>query len=573
MNSFYSIKKSFIQTLYLLIIINYFTTDSFAKINEKKLISNYFSGIVSSNNNNYDVSLNFLKKLDGLELEHSKFANIYMKSLINNSKLNEAFKFAKRLEKNNINSFESDLIIAIHHFKNAKYDDANNYFSKLLYDHKKSPLEKLIAETLYFWSKVELSNFEDSKTSFSNIDDRFKNIKKIQLTFLNCYYEKKNTDFIYNELINETNVDFSRYNYFYINYLYKNKNFNKAKIVLEKSLNQSPRNLLLNQTKLDIINKRKNIVTNQFDCKNIKDIYAELFYLIANAFSTQSLYDLSNYYLSFAKYLNPNFPSFEILLAENFYMDDKVKKALLSYKKIKDYGEIYDWHASKQTAIILINKKNNLKKGIDIMSHSFKKLSNPNVYQIYDYANFLKNNEEFKDSIKLYTEVLNSIDKRHQLYPKATDGRGIANERLGNWKIAEKDFLQSLEVSPDQAYVINYLAYSWIEKGINIEKSLKMLKKANELKPNDGYITDSLGWALYKLKKFSEAKKYLQLAVKLMPSDPIVNDHYADALWMLNQNLQARYHWEYVLNLKETDEKLRLKINDKLLFGPNFQTR
>ena len=128
-------------------------------------------------------------------------------------------------------------------------------------------------------------------------------------------------------------------------------------------------------------------------------------------------------------------------------------------------------------------------------------------------------------------------------------------------------------MSPDQAYVINYLAYSWIEKGINIEKSLKMLKKANELKPNDGYITDSLGWALYKLKKFSEAKKYLQLAVKLMPSDPIVNDHYADSLWMLNQNLQARYHWEYVLNLKETDEKLRIKINDKLLFGPNFQTR
>ena len=100
-----------------------------------------------------------------------------------------------------------------------------------------------------------------------------------------------------------------------------------------------------------------------------------------------------------------------------------------------------------------------------------------------------------------------------------------------------------------------------------------MLKKANELKPNDGYITDSLGWALYKLKKFTEAKKYLQLAVKLMPSDPIVNDHYADSLWMLNQNLQARYHWEYVLNLKETDEKLRIKINDKLLFGPNFQTR
>ena len=89
-----------------------------------------------------------------------------------------------------------------------------------------------------------------------------------------------------------------------------------------------------------------------------------------------------------------------------------------------------------------------------------------------------------------------------------------------------------MKAKPDQAYVINYLAYSWIEKGIKIEKSLKMLEEANKLRTNDGYITDSLGWALFKLQKYEEAKKILQKAVQLMPSDPIVNDHFADALWM-----------------------------------------
>ena len=92
-----------------------------------------------------------------------------------------------------------------------------------------------------------------------------------------------------------------------------------------------------------------------------------------------------------------------------------------------------------------------------------------------------------------------------------------------------------MSISPDQAHVINYLAYSWIEKGINVEKSLKMLKKANNLKQNDGYIVDSLGWALFKLKRYKESEKYLRLAIMLMPADPIVNDHYGDVLWMTNE--------------------------------------
>ena len=105
-------------------------------------------------------------------------------------------------------------------------------------------------------------------------------------------------------------------------------------------------------------------------------------------------------------------------------------------------------------------------------------------------------------SIKYYSKILQNITRSHELYPKVKDGRGIAYEQTGNWPKAEKDFLDSLEVKPNQAYVINYLAYSWIEKGIKIEKSLKMLEEANRLRSNDGYITDSLGWALYKLKKY-----------------------------------------------------------------------
>ena len=143
----------------------------------------------------------------------------------------------------------------------------------------------------------------------------------------------------------------------------------------------------------------------------------------------------------------------------------------------------------------------------------------------------------------------------------------MAYERIGEWYKAEKDLLSSLEAKPDQAYVINYLAYSWIEQGVKIEKSLKMLEKANNLKPNDPYIIDSLGWALFKLARYKDSKNYLQLAVKLMPDDPTINDHYGDVLWKNKNRIQARYYWNYVLNLEKTEEDLKDNIKYKLILG------
>ena len=153
------------------------------------------------------------------------------------------------------------------------------------------------------------------------------------------------------------------------------------------------------------------------------------------------------------------------------------------------------------------------------------------------------------------------------MYIESTDGRGVAYEQIGNWDKAEKDLLSSLEINPNQAYVLNYLAYSWIEQGIKIEKSLNMLEKANKLRSNDPYITDSLGWALFKLKRYKESKDYLELAVRLLPGDPIVNDHYGDVLWKNGKEIQARYYWNYVLSLEKTENELKKNINEKLIKG------
>ena len=288
--------------------------------------------------------------------------------------------------------------------------------------------------------------------------------------------------------------------------------------------------------------------------------------LLQMLFSSQTIYPLSNFYLNLAKYLNKDFLSYETLLAENFYKIENFKIAKKIYKKLSKFGEAFNWYSSKQLARILI-KEEKQNEALNLLNKTYTNLKNKELYETFDYAEFLKNNEKFKDSIPFYTKILKQIKKDHPLYTEVTDGRGVAYERIGEWSKAEKDLLASLEVNPDQAYVINYLAYSWIEQGIKIDKSLSMLKKANKLRSNDPYITDSLGWALFKLERFKEAKEYLQLAVSLLPADPIVNDHYGDALWKNGNEIQARYYWNYVLKLEKTEDEQKKIIQNKLIKG------
>ena len=380
---------------------------------------------------------------------------------------------------------------------------------------------------------------------------------------MNCYFNNEKTELLFNELISNQRTDFSRYNYFYANYLdsigLKEKAFN----VVERSLKKYPRNLLLNQYKLDLANLKNNFY---FDCKKEQHVIAEIFYITANALSSQSIYQLSNFYLNLAKYLNKEFHAFDTLMAENFYNINDFSNSKKTYQKLINYGDAFKWFANKQISRILI-KQERKDKSLKLLKKSYNDLAVKGLYETFDYAEFLKNNERFEESIKYYTIILNKIDKKHPLYPEVTDGRGVAYERIDEWKKAEKDLLNSLEVSPDQAYVINYLAYTWIEKGIKIKEALEMLKKANKLKSNDPYIIDSLGWALFKLKRYKESKDYLQQAVKLMPADPIVNDHYGDVLWKNGKEIQARYYWNYVMSIEDAEKDLKEKVEKKLTKG------
>ena len=563
MNLFKLSLKIIGQVIFVIIFFSTLEAKSSNKFNDADNISDYFSGILLLNDNQYNSSFKYLKKLSGLEEIHTNYSIKYLYSLVNSGNINEAFNYSRKLEKQKLESFESNLITGIFYLKKSDFKLAKKYFLKAKAKGSKFVLNNYVSDSLYNWSNLTNIDKSSANLELKKLDKRFENLKKIQSVFLNCYYNSSDTNELFSALNSNQRTDFSRYNYFHASYAISIGKINEAKSIVQSALKLYPRNLLLNQYKIDL-NELKNI--DAFDCRKEKHVAAEILYITANALSSQSLYSLSNFYLNLAKFLNEDFHSFETLLAENFYKTNNFEDAKKIYKNLSKRGEAFKWYSTKQLARIFIQEKKT-KDAIKLTSSVYKDLINKEVYETFDFAEFLKNNEKFQESIFHYTAVLKNIKSKHPLYPKATDGRGVAYERIGNWDKAEKDLLASLSADPDQAYVINYLAYSWIEKGIKIEKSLNMLEKANKLKSNDPFIIDSLGWALFKLERYKESKKYLQLAVRLMPGDPIVNDHYGDVLWKNGNQLQARYYWNYVLNLKKTEENLKKIIDKKLIQG------
>ena len=550
--------------LALFVITFLFTSHakSLDKFDRADRVSDYFAGILSFNENEYDESYKFFRKLDGLESSHPDYSAKYLYSLVNSGNFREAFNYSKKLERQNVNIFESRLVLGIYYLKYSKLDLAKENFQKAK-ETKRSVLNDYVTNSLNNWSNLKASSLSNALIEIKKIDERFENLKKIQNIFLNCYFDSPNTENLYKELISNKKTDFSRYNYFYASFMGNSGKTNEAKQIVNSALKSYPRNLKLNQFKADL-NENKNI--SIFNCKNEAHVSAEILYITANALSSQSIYPLSNFYLNLAKFLNEDFHSYDTLLAENFYKIENFKEAKKIYNSLSKKGEAYSWYSAKQLARIYLQEEEK-EKAIKIISDTYDNLINKEIYETFDYAEFLKNNERFKDSIKFYSEIISKVKNNHPLYAEATDGRGVAYERIGEWENAEKDLLASLKANPDQAYVINYLAYSWIEQGVKIEQSLSMLEKANKLRSNDPYIIDSLGWALFKLKRFKESKKYLQLAVRLMPGDPIVNDHYGDVLWKNGNEIQARYYWNYVLNLEKAEDELKKVIEEKLTKG------
>ena len=530
-------------------------------------ISNYLSGIVSAKNYDNNDAYKYLKKVQLLKNHHSRYNVEFLTNLVLLEKFERAFAFSESLWNENELFFEGDLLLGLNFFKNKDYKNSEKYFERL---NKISQynlyFDDLIGNILVAWNKASQGKKKESFDILEKVPKTYRNLKEIQKGFLKCYFDTADTQIFFEKIIEDEEYNFSRYNFFLANYFLFNNREKEAAKIIRNARKENNSNLLLEETETFLEKGKTKKIKNFFNCKNPNDSLAEFFYVIANLYSSENDYRLSNFYLKISEFLNEKFLPNKALLAENFYYQKKYKQSKNIYQELKSIGPAYSWYASKSISAILLEEKGK-EHSVKSLEKAFNFILNVDFEHHYEMANFYKDNKYYEKSIKYYSLALEHINYDHFLVPKILDRRGASYERLGDWENAEKDLIESLKIKPGQAHVMNYLAYSWIDKGINLEEGLEMLIEANKIRKGDGYIIDSLGWAYYAKKDYVKAEKFLQRAVELLPRDSIINDHYGDNLWMLKKTIQARYVWNSVLKLDGTEQKLKEEIEKKLIFG------
>ena len=550
---------------FVLIIFLLYQTQLYSKSNsfndlDSKNLSKYFSGIVAFENNDNTKALEFFNSSKILINEHELYLKRYIYSLVLENKVSQAINLVKNnRNKKNTDFFDANLLLILDSLKKNNYNQAKKYLEKTTTLIGSDKLNLAIFEGLkqyvYVFKEKKILNNKKSLGKLSIISE----------TFQRCYLEDDATDKYFFTLINDSEGDYTRYVYFYLSYLIENNRIEDAKKVT-KNFDYINTTLLLSQGKSLIESNNTRRLIKIFSCKNPNDIIAEFLFLISNLYASQDKFEKSNFYLSLSYFLNPKFVFNLSLVVENQYLNGEYKKAKKTLKKFKKEDNFYYWYRVKKEAQI-IAKERNKKESLNYIVSEFDKIYKLNNKFIFDIANFYKNSKKYEKAIQYYTKIINTLDETSKMKSDLLYRRGGSYERLGKYGKADEDLLNALKINPEDAYVLNYLAYSWLERDYKISEAIEMLEKAYSYKSNDPYIIDSIGWAYYLVDDYLKAEKFLKRAVELMPNDPIVNDHYGDILWKLDRKIQARYFWGTVLKMDETESEMIQNINIKMIEG------
>lgn len=547
----------------LVVFVILFTTPLYSKKDIKnefnlKTLSNYFSGIIAYDNNQNPEALKFFNLSRNLTNKHKPFLKQYVFSLIIDGKVSQAIdKLKSNLKKENSVFFETYFLLSLDSILKKNFIKSDEYLEELSKFKDDGTIENLIYKTL--------KNYNHLFKSREIIPTNFGSLSYVSLALQNCYLGKKQTIIHFENLINNVAVDTGRYKFFYINYLIKNNNLKLLKEITN-DIDPLESTLLIHQTiKWAQKNELKKI-SDIFSCEKESDILSEFFYIIANLYSSQKDFEKSNFYLNISIYLNPSFKFNLSLASENYYENknySQVKKILKNFKKD---DEVYYWYKIKKEGSIISDEFNE-EKAFDYINFELKNIKDPSSKILFDMANISKNFKKYKVAINYYNKLLLKENLNENSYAEILYRRGSCYERLKDFKNSDKDLQESLLIRPNDAYTLNYLAYSWLERDYKIDEAISMLDKAYKLKKNDPFILDSVGWGYFLINDFVNAEIFLKLAIQYMPDDPTVNEHYADALWKLNRKTEAKYYWKSVLNFDDTTDDIKKNIKIKLLIG------
>ena len=522
-------------------------------IHSDDYIKNYLYGSILYDENKHNLAAKNLDKINELTGRHIEYDIKYISSLVINGKLGEAAKIVSETERVYSDIFLFDFIKSVNFLKQKKYEVALSEIKKI---KSNDPLFKEFQNSLIFWIKIQdkkknrLNEIKEYKSRYLSIGLINKFLSSYYLGNLKLYND-------YNSKILNSN-GLIRYQIFSAWNEKKINNHKKAIDILETALTTNDRNLLLKQSIIDF-KKNNNQILSFYDPKKFDDNISEIFYLFSNLYKQRDD-KFSNLLLSLSLEFNDRFLSNHLTSFQNHLSDSKSKNFnYLLISKLKNIGSEYRWYIDYQIAI---------HEGKENIKFLEKSIVADDLFlkdKYFDLANFYRIKKDYQLALNYYDKIEKlNLDLDWTFYYF----KGICHERLNMWDMSEKNLKKSISLSPKQYSVINYLAYSWLEREKNIDEATEMLEDAVKLSKWElGYIIDSLGWAYFLQKDFDKAEKLLKIAYEKTPSESEVYDHYGDVLWVQNKFLQARYVWKNALNLENIDPEREKRIKDKIVNG------
>lgn len=298
-----------------------------------------------------------------------------------------------------------------------------------------------------------------------------------------------------------------------------------------------------------------------------KDGVAEVFFSLARALRQDATDEFVLLYARIAEAIRPDHVDAIITVAELLESMGQFDIAIEAYKKVpRDHPS---FHMAELGRAEVLRRDGRPDAAIEVLNQlvqAYPELSGVHVAA----GDLYRTQEKYAEAVASYDRAIDLLDQRDNPQWFVHYARAISHERLDNWDQAEADFRRALDLNPVHPQVLNYLGYSMVEKGVNLDEALDMIERAVAKQPESGYIVDSLGWALYRLGRYDEAVIHMERAAELIPTDPVINDHLGDVLWAVDRKAEARFQWKRALSLHESNPSPELepdRVRRKLAVG------
>src|SRR3981189_1917198 len=472
--------------------------------------------------------------------------------------IEEAVKLADRILTVDKSNRVARLVIGVRDLKQKKYATAQANINQSI----RGPITDLVATLLSGWASYGAG---DAKSAVANIDkltgpEWYPIFKDLHSAMILELAGKEKDAGARLERAYKLDDSMLRVADDYARWLSRNKDAASASAVFEAFEKKLPRHPLVLEGLRDTKAGKK--LSPLVDSAQAGA--AEALYGIGATLTRRGGEDLALVYLQLSLYLAPNHPLALLSLADLY---ESVKKPAMA---IKIYERMPASSPLKRNAQIQL--ATNL-DAADRSDEAIKILKGvtaedpKDIEAVVALGNIERGRKKFADCVQTYSQGIDSLpgtnEKNNWVYYYY---RGICEERSKQWSKAEADMRKALDLQPEQPHVLNYLGYSWIDQGINLDEGMKMIKRAVDQRPDDGYIVDSRGWAYYRIGNHEDAVKNLERAIDLKPDDPTINDHLGDAYWRVGRTLEAKFQWARARDLKPEPEELP-KIDAKIENG------